>query len=189
MPDIPDWFIPILIFCARICDVSLGTIRMLMVISGNRLASAALGFVEVLIWVLAVGGAVKHLDNPVAVVAFAGGYASGTLIGMTIENKLAIGYRIVRAINPVSSMLLAGALREKGYAATRIDGTGRDGPVEVVFIAIRRRHVPGLMEHIAQITPDAFITIERAERVTGHVPIVGSRLDRSPLGRFGQVRK
>lgn len=189
MPDIPDWFIPILIFLARICDVSIGTFRMLMVISGKRLASAALGFVEVLIWVLAVGGAVKHLDNPVAILAFAGGYASGTLIGMTVENKLAFGYRLVRAINPVSSTPLTANLREKGYAATRIDGTGRDGPVEVVFIAIRRRHVPELMEAIAQTAPDAFITIERAERVTGHVPIVGSRAERSPWGRFGQLRK
>lgn len=189
MPDLPYWLIPILIFCARICDVSIGTIRMLMVISGNRLASAALGFVEVMIWVLAVGGAVKHLDNPYAVVAFAGGYASGTLLGMTIENKLAIGYRLVRAINPLADLHLSSALREKGYAATRIEGTGRDGPVEIVFIAIRRRHVPELMGHLAQLAPDAFITVERAERITGHVPIVGSKLDRSPWGRFGQIRK
>lgn len=73
---------------------------MIMVIAGHRVASAALGFVEVLIWVLAVGGVVEHLSNPAAVLAFAGGFSVGTLVGMTIEQRIAIGFRVVRVINP-----------------------------------------------------------------------------------------
>ncbi len=189
MPELSDLLIPALIFIARIFDVSIGTVRMLMVISGHRLASAALGFAEVLIWVLAVGGAVKHLDNPIAVIAFAGGFATGTLVGMTIEQRLAIGYRVVRVINPKPGLDLAGSLRDQGYTATRIDGHDRDGPAEIVFIPVRRKSVPDLLEQIAAVNPDAFLSVERAERVSGFIPLAGNRADRFPWGRFGQLRK
>lgn len=189
MPDFPDWILPLIIFGARICDVSIGTVRMIMVISGNRLASAGLGFLEVLIWVLAVGGVVGNIDNPITVLAFAGGYSVGTLIGMTIENQIAIGYRVVRVINPEPDKGLAGLLRDHGYTATRIDGHDRTGPAEIVFIPVKRRHVPTLLTRIGEIAPDAFLSVERAERVTGFVPLAGNRNDRFPWGRFGQLRK
>jgi len=189
MLEMSGWVLPLLIFTARIFDVSIGTVRMIMVISGHRFASAGLGFVEVMIWVLAVGGAVEHLHNPAAVIAFGGGYAVGTLVGMTIENRLAIGYRVVRVINPRLGLDLAGSLREQGYTATRLDGHDRDGPVEIVFLPVRRRSVPTLLDRIAAITPDAFLSVERAERVSGFVPLAGNRADRFPWGRFGQLRK
>lgn len=189
MPELADWMIPLLVFAARICDVSIGTVRMIMVISGHRLASAALGFLEVLIWVLAVGGVVGNLSDPFTVLAFAGGFATGTLVGMTIEHRLAIGYRVVRVINPEPDKGLAGILREAGYTATRIDGHDRTGPAEIVFIPLRRRHVPALLERVAEIAPDAFLSVERAERVSGFIPLVGTRTERSPWGRFGQLRK
>ena len=189
MPDIADWMIPLLVFAARICDVSIGTVRMIMVISGHRLASAVLGFLEVLIWVLAVGGVVGNLSDPFTVLAFAGGFATGTLVGMTIENRLAIGFRVVRVINQAPELGLAGVLRESGYTATRIDGHDRTGPAEIVFVPVRRRNVPALLERVAQVAPEAFLSVERAERVSGFVPVAGTRIDRSPWGRFGQLRK
>lgn len=189
MPEVADWLVPFLIFFARILDVSLGTVRMITVISGHRFVSAALGFVEVLIWVLAVGGAVEHLDNPVAVLAFAGGFAVGTLVGMTIENRLAIGFRVVRVINPQPALNLAGSLRSEGYAATRLEGEDRVGPVEIVFVPVRRRAVPALLACIGLITPDAFLSVERAERVSGFVPLVGNGGEQAPWGRFGQIRR
>ncbi len=189
MLELTDWLIPLLIFVARIFDVSIGTVRMIMVITGQRIASAGLGFIEVLIWVLAVGSAVEHLSNPVAVLAFAGGFATGTLVGMTIENRLAIGFRVIRVINPKPELDLAGALRGQGYTATRIDGHDRDGPVEIVFITIRRKTVAELLNRIAEVTPNAILSVERAERVSGFIPIAGNRADRFPWGRFGQLRK
>jgi uncharacterized protein YebE (UPF0316 family) len=189
MLELTDWLIPLLIFIARIFDISIGTVRMIMVISGHRIASAALGFIEVLIWVLAVGGAVEHLSNPIAVFAFASGFAAGTLVGMAIENRLAIGFRIIRVINPKPGLDLAGALREHGFTATRLDGHDRDGPVEIVFVTVRRKAVPELLDRIAEVTPSAFLSVERAERVTGFVPLAGNRADRFPWGRFGQLRK
>lgn len=161
---------------------------MIMVISGHRAASAALGFVEVLIWVLAVGGAVEHLSNPAAVLAFAGGFSVGTLVGMTIEQHIAIGFRVVRVINAKPDLDLASILREHRYAATRLEGRDRDGPVEIVFVPVRRKSVPGLLELIGTTTPEAFLTVERAERVSGFNPHAGNRVDRR-WGRFGQIRK
>lgn len=185
-----DWLIPLLIFVARIVDVSLGTLRMLMVISGHRLASASLGFIEVLVWVLAVGGAVKHLDNPVAVLAFAGGFATGTLVGMTLETRLALGYRIVRAISPRGDTGLTASLWEGGYRATTLEGHGRDGPVEIVFALVRRRSVPTLIELIRKTAPEAFVSVERAERVSSPTHLEFQRRDvfRRWLGG-GQLRK
>ncbi len=189
MPEHSEWLIPLLIFFARICDVSIGTFRMLMVISGHRFVSAILGFVEVLIWVLAVGGAVGNLDNPIAVLAFAGGYATGTLLGMTLENYFAIGHRMVRVVNPKPELDVSTLIREKGYAATRLEGHGKDGPVEIVFLAIKRRRLPDLLEAVASIAPHAFVSVERTERVAGFAMFVGTKSERSPWGRFGQMRK
>lgn len=187
----PDWLIPLLIFSARIVDVSIGTIRMIMVIAGHRIASALLGFVEVAVWVLAVAGALKHLERqPLAIVGYAGGFAVGTLVGMTIENHIALGFRVIRVINPRPALDLAGELRGSGFTATRIDGHDRHGPVEIVFIPARRRSVPSILDRIAAIVPDAFVSVERAERISGFAgagaTAPGSRL---PWRRFSQIRK
>ncbi|MBZ0173020.1 MAG: DUF5698 domain-containing protein, partial [Phycisphaerales bacterium] len=157
--------------------------------SGHRYASAGLGFLEVLIWVLAVGGVVGNLDDPFTVLAYAGGFATGTLVGMSLENRLAIGYRVVRVINPEPDLDLAGALRGLGHQATNLDGQNRTGPVEIVFVPVRRRHVPELLEQIGKVTPEAFLSVERAERVSGFAPIMGQRADRFRWSGFGQLRK
>ncbi|MCA9280295.1 MAG: DUF2179 domain-containing protein [Phycisphaeraceae bacterium] len=164
--DIPAWAIPLLIFSARICDVSIGTVRMIMVFSGHRIASAALGFIEVTIWVLAISSVIKYVNNPLNVLAFAGGFATGTLVGMSVEKKLALGFRVVRVINPKPEASLAAALREKGHAATRVDGEDRTGPVEIVFLTVKRKTVDALVSQIGALAPDAYVSIERAERVS-----------------------
>lgn len=183
------WLVPLLIFLARICDVSIGTLRMMMVISGHRVLSALLGFAEVLIWVLAVGGAVKHLDNPLALLAFAGGFAMGTIVGMSVERRLAIGYRVVRMISSNREIDLASGLRGRGFMATRIDGHGRDGPVEIVFLTVRRKVVPDLLAAASEIAPDAFVSVERAEKVSGLGPLSTEKAERVPWRRFSQIRK
>lgn len=184
-----EWLIPILIFFARICDVSIGTMRMISVISGHRFLSATLGFFEVLIWVLAVGGAVNALDNPFAVLAFAGGYSCGTLLGMTIEQRLALGYRIVQVINTDRKIKLADEVRSWGYITTQLEGHGRDGSVEVTLTAIRRRKLDEFMGQLNKTVPDAFISVERADRVTGFTNKKIQQGRRFPWNRIGLVRK
>ncbi len=161
------WYIPPLIFAARIGDVSLGTIRMVLVIANHRYLAALLGFFEVCIWALAVGGVIKFLDNPVALVSYAGGFAAGTLVGMIIEDRIALGYRVVQVISPNSDDCLSTRLREKGYRVTRLEGSGRDGPVEIAYTVIRRRKLRELIDLVNTTAPDAFVTIERADRPSG----------------------
>lgn len=171
-PDIA-WYIPILIFLARVIDVSIGTVRTIMVIGGMRFIASVLGFVEVCVWALAVGGMVSYLPNPFAILAFAGGFATGSYVGMMIESKMALGYRIVRVINSKPEHDVAGQLRKNGYKVTRLDGSGMNGPVEIAFTAIKRRRLPETLELVRTIAPEAFVSVERAERAEGLVAPVG----------------
>ncbi len=161
------WYIPPHIFAARVCDVSLGTFRMVLVIANHRYLAAILGFFEVVIWALAVGGVIKFLHNPVALVSYAGGFAAGTLVGMIIEDRVALGYRVVQVINPNPDISVAARLRERDYRVTRIDASGRDGPVEIAHAVIRRRKLRELIDLVNKTVPEAFVTVERADRPSG----------------------
>lgn len=169
MPDVMPWYIPLVIFFARIGDVSIGTIRTIMMINGSRLGSAILGALEVTIWVLAVGGVLKYLPNPWAVLGYAAGFGTGVFVGMSIEDRLAMGFRLVRVISTSRDMDVAGVLREHGYGVTRFNGVGRDGPVTESFIVIRRKSLRQLRDLVARIAPDSFVTVERMDHPVGGV--------------------
>lgn len=183
-------YIPVLIFCARICDVSLGTMRMILVISGSRWLAAVLGFFEVIIWALAVGGMIRFLTEPFALMAYAAGFACGTLVGIRIEERIAMGFRLVRVINSDMSLHVSEALREQGgFRVTRIEGSGRGGPVEIAFLVVKRRDLRRSLEMVQEIAPDAFITVERADRATGAAFSDDLGVAKRSLGKMGGVRK
>jgi uncharacterized protein YebE (UPF0316 family) len=161
------WYIPILIFLARICDVSIGTLRTMLVISGHRMLAAMLGAVEVVIWILAIGGAIKYLTEWTAIVGYASGFMVGVLLGMWIEEKLAFGYRVVRIISTNGAVKVCEALREKGYRVTQVAGHGKSGQVEIALLVIRRRRLDGLRKIVREIVPEAFLTVERVEQISG----------------------
>lgn len=190
-----EWFVPVLIFLARICDVSIGTVRMIFVISGSKLISAVLGFFEVIIWALAVSGVIKYLDGGswITLIAYGAGFATGTLVGMTIEQRIAIGFRMVRIVNADRQRELSSTLRDRGYRVTRVDGTGRDGPVEIAFLVLKRRDLAAAMKTVQELAPDAFVTVERADRASGDAFRSGARPADSPglvgLLRLSSVRK
>ncbi len=157
------WYIPVLIFSARIVDVSLGTVRMLFTLSGWRWVAAGLGFLEVVVWAMAVGGLIHFITHPVALLSYASGFATGTLTGMMIEEKLAVGIRLVRVINPDLSKDVSSDLRSHGYRVTRVEGTGQQGPVEIAFVVVKRKSLAQLLEETERLAPEAFVTVERAE--------------------------
>lgn len=177
------WYIPVLIFLARICDVSVGTIRTIIVMSGHQFIAALLGFVEVTIWVFAVAGALKYLSEPIAVVSYAGGFAAGVLVGMWLEERIALGYRVVRIISRNGEINLAEKLRERGHRVTRVRGEGREGPVEIDFLVIRRRQLGQVRRFIAEHAPQAFYTVGRVERPGGG-EAADTRFNRSFLERI-----
>lgn len=151
---------PLLIFAMRVVDVSMGAVRILLMVRGWRKVAAAVGFVEVLIWIVAVGQAMQHLTSPYHLAGYAGGFAVGTYAGVVIENTLALGRVVVRAIIPNGEGETARALRENGYAVTEVDGRGRDGPVEILNAVVRRRDAARVAEMVEASAPTSFITIE-----------------------------
>jgi len=184
-----EWYVPVLIVVARLLDVPLGTIRMILVIAGHRLAAATLGFFEVLIWALAVGGVITHLDNPIALLAYCFGFAGGVWIGMTIEERIAVGLRIVEVINPDPDIDVTARLRGDGHRVTRLDGSGMRGPVEIAKLVIRRRELPRMLRLMGEIAPEAFVSVERAERANLATAPTAPRTGRFALGRLGGLRK
>ncbi len=161
------WYIPLLIFLARIVDVSIGTVRTMLLVSGNRWLTPILGFFEVTVWVLAVSGVLKYLTEWSAILAYGAGFAAGIYVGMLIEDRMAIGYRILRVINPNRGLNLSSLLRSRGFRVTSVEGHGRDGPVEMAFTVVRRREVPDVQEILKEASPDAFVTVERVDRPSG----------------------
>lgn len=181
--SVMPWYVPVAIFLARLCDVSLGTLRSILVVSGHQLIPAVMGFVEVVIWVLAVGHAIRYLDHPTALLAYAGGYAMGVILGVLFEKRLALGFRLVRVISIDPSVDLAATLRAKGQRVTRVAGEGRDGPVEIDFIVLPRRDVDRFRGLVRELAPRAFVTVERVDHATG-----GGFASDAALGRRGIER-
>ena len=152
---------PLLIFAMRIVDVSLGTLRTMIVVRGERGIAALIGFVEVLVWVLAAGSALQHLDSAFHLVAYAGGFAAGNYVGIAVENSIALGTVVVRAIIPdEADGQTARRLRERGYAVTEIDGRGREGPVDILNAVVKRKKAPRVIEAIEANAPRSFVTVE-----------------------------
>ncbi len=157
-----DWVVfgtAVAIFVARITDVTVGTIRTVMVVNGYRLAAWALGFVEVIIWVLAVSRVITQLDTPAYVIAFALGAATGNFIGITIEQRLALGEQIVRVFSR-KGREIAGVLRDSGHRVTEIDGRGRTGPVELLFVKTKRRDAKHIAREARRIDPECFYIVD-----------------------------
>lgn len=168
-------YIPLLIFVARLADVTLGTVRAILMVAGYKWASAALGFIELMIWGLGVAGLIAYLSNPWALISYAGGFAAGTLAGLWVEDRIALGFRTVQIVTSRRDAPLAGALRQRGFRATSIEGHGRDGPVEIVLLVIPRRKLGELRELIAEVAPQSFVSTERADRPSAWVPDQGTR--------------
>lgn len=148
------------IFLLRIGDVSIASVRIVTLMRGRIGLAAILGFFESLLWVSAAAIVFSNLDNPVRIVAFAAGFAAGTLLGGYIERWLAMGTAFIRIVAPIESNPVAPVLREKGYPVTVVNAEGRDGEVRVTFLVLPRRQAKEAMRIIHTANPAAFVTIE-----------------------------
>ena len=130
------WFtyllLPGLIFAARICDVTIGTLRIIMVGRGHKYLAPVLGFFEILIWITVIGKVMENLGNIMCYLGYAGGFATGNLVGIVIEEKLAMGMLVVRVITRKEANELVAGLREHGYGVTRVPAKVSQGPVELI---------------------------------------------------------
>jgi uncharacterized protein YebE (UPF0316 family) len=153
-------FMPLVIFFLRVTDMSLDTLRVLFVIRGRRPLAWILGFFQSALWVVAITSVLSNLDNLFNLVGYAGGFATGNVLGMTIEERLALGFSHVRIISSRRGSAIAEAIRQTGHAVTEIPGRGKDGTVSVLNCSVKRRQVRDVQKSIASIDPDAFVTVE-----------------------------
>lgn len=152
--------LPILIFIARTCDVTLATLRNVFISKGMRHVVPFIGFFEVLIWLVSIRQIMQHLDNPMTYLGFAGGFAMGTYVGLRIENRLALGMQVLRIITQSEPLQLIHALQEANIGTTVIDGHGAKGPVKIIFTIVRRKDIELVRKLIHDHQPNAFYSIE-----------------------------
>lgn len=156
------------IFMARVMDVSLGTFRTLMVVQGRRLPAALIGFFEVSIYVTALGKVVNSLDNPLNLLAYALGFASGNFIGITIENKIALGNLSAQIILKTSdNQELIEILRDNKFGVTVIEGKGKEGNREILNVVINRKDLNNLKRIVYEYEDKAFITVNNINPISG----------------------
>ncbi len=148
------------IFFLRVADVSIGTLRIGFLVRGRPLLAGALGFLESLVWLAAAAQVLTNLDSPLQFVAYAGGYAAGTMLGVQIERWIAVGDVMMRIVAPVGNASAAGALREHGYVVTELNAAGRDGEVRLAFSVLPRKRVAEALKLVQTVDPEAFVSFE-----------------------------
>jgi uncharacterized protein YebE (UPF0316 family) len=185
-PEIYAWIVlPALIFIARIFDVSLETIRVVYISRGIVYLAPIIAFFEIMIWLLAMEVVLDNLSNIATFIAFAAGFASGTYIGLLIEEKLSIGKVFVRVVTgQEGSWELAEKLRASGFGVTSIEGEGSRDRVRIILSLVNRRDLPVLMDLIAENQPDAFYSIEDVRSVHRGVFRPQRSLFQNPLALF-----
>jgi uncharacterized protein YebE (UPF0316 family) len=157
--------LPLLIFLARICDVSIGTLRIIFVAKGKKYVAPVLGFFEVLIWITAISKIMQNLDNYVNYIAYAAGFATGNFVGMIIEEKLAMGIQMIRIFMNERGPELVTSLNDSGFGATNVEGHGAKDKVHIIFTIVQRNDLAKVLDIINRFNPDAFYTIEDVKTV------------------------
>jgi len=154
------WLLPIIIFFGRICDVTLGTLRIIFVSKGEKSKAPIVGFFEVFIWVVVISQIFSNATNIFAYLAYAAGYATGNFVGILVENKIGFGYQLFRIYTKKDGGELIKMLHEKGFGSTWIKGTGAISEVSIIESVVSRRAVNSVVEVIQNFDPDTFYLIE-----------------------------
>jgi uncharacterized protein YebE (UPF0316 family) len=150
----------LLIFFLRVTDMTLDTLRVLMVMRGKKGIAWVLGFFQSAIFILAISSVLTHLDNPLNVIGYAAGFATGNVVGMWIEERLAIGHINITIVSSRRGAAIAEYLRDKGFAVTEIPARGKDGMVSLLSCSVLRKNVEDVRKLVNEVDPEAFITAE-----------------------------
>ena len=152
----------VLIMCMRICDVSIGTMRTILVVQGKKYYAGIAGFFEVLIWVFAIRYIFQHLDYIPNLFGYATGFALGNIIGVSLEQKIGLGFAQLTVISKHFTDKIADTLRKTKYGVTILPGEGGAGGVSIIVLIVQRSKQKKVVELIESIDKDAFITIQHS---------------------------
>jgi uncharacterized protein YebE (UPF0316 family) len=151
----------------RICDVTIGTFRTIMVVQSKKYHAAVAGFFEVLIWILAMRYIIKHMDNTYNLLGYALGFALGNILGITLEQRVALGYVQVNIISRHHHDEIADKLRESKFGVTILPAEGKSGELSILIAIIKRKYLDSLMEQVEGIDTHAFITVQTSRPYRG----------------------
>lgn len=160
----------IIIFCAKIIEVSISTIRLVYINKGERVKGAILGFVEILIWLIVVSSVLNNITaDPIKVFIYAAAFSLGNYIGVTIESKIAVGLASIQVVvNQETGEMLAEVLRDENYGVTILDGKGKgESKKSLLFIQLKRKKIPAAIKSIKQTAPNAYITVNDIKSIMG----------------------
>ena len=183
------WVIlPALIFLARIGDVSIGTLRLIFIARGFKYYAPLLGFFEVIIWLLAIGQIMQHLDNFMCYIAYGLGFATGNFIGIILDEKLSLGTVLVRIVPKIDPAELINRLRAEEFGASLVDIEGMTGKMKMIFAIIKRQDLKQVMAIISEHNPAAFVTVEDVKTAQeGYFRMTRRRLN--PISILQDFRK
>jgi uncharacterized protein YebE (UPF0316 family) len=175
--------LPLLIFLARICDVTIGTIRIVMVAKGQKFWAPILGFFEVLIWLLAITRIIQNMENWLCYFAYGFGFATGNYIGLKLEEKLALGIAKIQIITMTDASNLIASLKDSGFGVTYQDAYGTSQSVSVIHSIIKRSEISKFESIINQHVPNAFYSVEDVKYVSKNIPQVKRVFSRWKIGK------
>ncbi|GHA79654.1 DUF2179 domain-containing protein [Pontibacter akesuensis] len=189
-PTLVNWvIIPALIFLARICDVTLGTLRIVFISKGDKVIAPLLGFLEVLIWLVAITQVMENLSNVASYLAWAGGFATGNFLGLRVEQKLALGQMVVRVITVEPADQLIERLSGRGYRLTCIDARGTRGKVNLLFLIVKRKKLDEVIGIIRDYNPQAFYSIEDVRSVSAVTATYNEPNEQTMFRKYFPLRK
>jgi uncharacterized protein YebE (UPF0316 family) len=182
-------FLPLLIFFARITDVSIGTLRLIFVSKGFKFYAPMLGFFEVIVWLLAIGQIMQHLDNFLCYIAYGLGFATGNYLGIILEEKMSLGTVLIRVVPKVDTTNLINHLREHNFGASLVDIEGMTGKLKMIFSIVKRKDLQEVLGIIQEHNPQAFVTIEDVKTAKEGYFRLSRKKMFSPLALFNDIRK
>ena len=158
--------IPLLVFGARVIDVSLETLRIILLARGGRFIVPTIAFIEIIFWVVSLGLVVNDFTNPIYLLSYAAGFATGNYVGILLEERLAMGVCILRVITSREDRSLIDAIRATGYGVTVVAAEGLQGPCTIFYSVVRRYDLLRITEMVEEMSPSAFCTIEDVRSTT-----------------------
>lgn len=164
---IPEAYIPLIVFGLRSFDLTLATLRMLLVVAGRRSLAWITGLLQSASFVLGIAGVLGNLSNPLNLLAYAAGFGLGNVIGITLERHLAPGKSLLKIVSPHWGAHLSESLRALGHGVTEILGHGKDGTVSLIYCYVPRRDIQATKGEILVLDPEAFITVQSVRQIRG----------------------
>lgn len=148
----------VMIFLARICDVTLMSVRTIFLTKGMSKLAAFVGFFEVLVYMKVLGAIMAVVDQPHYLISYCLGFATGLYVGTIVENKLAFGDAQMRAILPTNYEHIIPDLRDMGFGVTSFYGEGRDGKRLMLLINLKRKRIGDAYDFFRENDIPAFVS-------------------------------